>query len=710
MQRLFLVLVVLVALVAGAVFVLPAVIPASAYRERVELAVGEALHRPVSLAGDVRLSLFPRVEVRAEDVSIANAEGFGDEAFAQMRQMRVAVELIPLLSRRVEITEFVLVEPTIRLEQRGTRNNWTFTDPDAVVAPAPAASGEGFVRRPGALPIEASFGDVRIENAAIHYSDGTQSRDITGLNMALALPSLDETARITGDLTADGEALRFNAVLGSIRAFFEGGETPLELSLGGNLVDLDFNGRIPAGEALAVAGDFSADIPSIRALAAFAGAEMPPGDQLRSFAANGQIAGEMDRLSLTAQSLRLDDIRGSGNLTAELGGARPRLTGALTLPALDVTPYLPAPAEQPARTGGGGVPPWSEAPIDLAGLGLVDADLALEVGELRFRDLLVSDADLHVALVNSRLVATLRRIALYQGEGTATIIANARSATPSYSLEASLTGLDALPFLEAASGFNRLAGTGRMALNFTANGSSQAAIMNSLDGTGDFNFADGAIVGINIAQTIRNVSGFLNRNNAAEADTSTEDSEAAETGESQTTDFTSLGGTFSIVDGRLTNQDLLMLSPLLRVEGTGWVNLAEQTLDYRLRPRAVASIQGQGGSNDLQGITVPIRFRGGFNGISFGVDTEAVAQAMLRGALSNALGGQSNQRPEDVARDALLDAIGLGGTRDSETTGTQEEEVDPAQQLLQGLLNQRRNRNNPPQQAEEIPPEDAPNR
>lgn len=710
MQRLFLVLVVLVALVAGAVFVLPAVIRASAYRERVELAVGEALHRPVSLAGDVRLSLFPRVEVRAEDVSIANAEGFGDEAFAQMRQMRVAVELIPLLSRRIEITEFVLVEPTIRLEQRGTRNNWSFTDPDAVVAPAPAASGEGFVRRPGALPIEASFGDVRIENAAIHYSDGTQSRDITGLNLALALPSLDETARITGDLTADGEALRFNAVLGSIRAFFEGGETPLELSLGGNLVDLDFNGRIPAGEALAVAGDFSADIPSIRALAAFAGAEMPPGDQLRSFAANGQIAGEMDRLSLTAQSLRLDDIRGSGNLTAVLGGARPRLTGALTLAALDVTPYLPAPAEQPGRTGGGGVPPWSEAPIDLAGLGLVDADLSLEVGELRFRDLLVSDADLHVALVNSRLVATLRQIALYQGEGTATIIANARSATPSYSLEASLTGLDALPFLEAASGFNRLAGTGRMALNFTANGASQAAIMNSLDGTGDFNFADGAIVGINIAQTIRNVSGFLNRNNAAEADTSTEDSEAAETGESQTTDFTSLGGSFSIVDGRLTNQDLLMLSPLLRVEGTGWVNLAEQTLDYRLRPRAVASIQGQGGSNDLQGITVPIRFRGSFNGISFGVDTEAVAQAMLRGALSNALGGQSNQRPQDVARDALLDAIGLGGTRDGETTDTQEEDVDPAQQLLQGLLNQRRNRNSQPQQTEETPPDDDPNR
>ncbi|WP_300542269.1 AsmA family protein [Maricaulis sp.] len=694
MKRLGTGLILLVVIVAGAAFLLPAVIPASAYRDRVETAASDALSREVSLAGDVRLTLLPRVEVRASDVAIANAEGFGAEPFAEMTEMRVGVRLIPLLSRRVEITEFVLVEPTIRLEQRGGANNWTFAS-DGTAA-APASSGTGFVRRPGALPIEASFGDVRIENAAIHYSDGTRTRSITGLDVAVQLPSLDERTMIDGTLSADGEAMSFNAELGSVRDFFEGRATPLALSLGGNLLDVRFDGEVPASEGIELAGGFSADIPSIRALAAFAGADLPPGDRLRRFSARGQIAGRPDRLSLTAQSIRLDDIAGSGNLTATLGGARPRLTGRLDLPALDVTPYLPEPAGQPAG-GGGGVPPWSEAPIDLAGLGIVDANLDLAVGTLQFRDITVTDAALNVLIENARLTATLQRFTLYEGQGNVTVVANARSATPSYSLQASLSGLDALPFLEAAAGFERLAGTGTMGLNFTASGASQAAIMRSLDGSGNFNFADGAIVGINIAQTIRNVSGFLDSRQSGgtqgETDTSESDSERASVGETQTTDFTSLGGTFNIVDGRVTNQDLLMLSPLLRLEGTGWVDLAEQTLDYRLRPRAVATIEGQGGTTDLRGVVVPIRFQGGFNSVRYGVDTEAVAQALVRGALSNALGGDRSQSPEDVVRNSLMDAIGLGQpSRQEGGDEATEEEADPAEQLLRGLLNQSRSR------------------
>ena len=178
--------------------------------------------------------------------------------------------------------------------------------------------------------------------------------------------------------------------------------------------------------------------------------------------------------------------------------------------------------------------------------------------------------------------------------------------------------------------------------------------------------------------------------------TSEDDSEQASVGERQETDFSSLGGTFAIANGRLTNNDLLMLSPLLRVEGQGWVDLPGQTLDYRLRPRAVASIEGQGGATDLQGIVVPIRFRGDFNNVGYGVDTEAVTRALLQGALSNAIGGDRNQSPEDAARDALRNALGLGNQDSEDTAGeegqTDEEEVDPAEQLLRGLFNQRRDR------------------
>ena len=705
MKRLGLILLVLVAIIIGAAFILPAVIPTSAYRDRVETAAAGTLQRGVSLAGDVSLTILPQLQIVARDVSIANAEGFGGEPFAQMREMRVGLKLLPLLSRRIEITEFVLIDPTIRLEQHGSANNWTFAAAETAPAPrATANEGQGFRRQPGALPIEASFGDVRIENASIHYSDGTQSRDITGLDLAVALPSLDEAVAIDGSLSADGEALEFSAELGSIRDFFEGRATPLQLGMGGRLLDLAFEGEIPASEEIAFAGDFSADIPSIRALAAFAGAEMPTGDNLEVFSTRGRIEGDLSRIALVAEAIRLDDVRGSGNLTVDLGGARPSLGGRLELPELNVNPYLPeADAETAPAGSSSGIPPWSEAPIDLAGLGLVDADLALSVGRLQFRDIVVTDADLTARLANRRLEAVLNNVTLYEGTGTLSVVANARSATPSYSLNASLSGLDAQPFLQAAAGFDRLAGTGTLNLNATASGNSQAAIMRNLDGSGNFNFADGAIVGINIAQTIRNVSGLVSSlqnsgdDAAAEDDsaTSASDSEQASVGERQTTDFTSLGGSFTIADGRVDQSDLLMLSPLLRVEGAGWVDLPRQTLDYRLRPRAVASLQGQGGTTDMRGVVVPIRLQGNFNDVRFGVDTEAVAQAALRGALSNALGGDSSQSPEDAVRDTLLDAIGLGSNRDGNdgaSGDTQDQQADPGEQLLRNLFDRNRNR------------------
>lgn len=688
---------VIVIAVVGAL-ALPALIPASTYRDRVQEAASGALNREVALAGDISISVFPKLQFRATDVSIANADGFGDEAFAEMNEMRVAVRLIPLLSREVEITEFVLVEPSIRLAQRGNRNNWTFAAPGE--APPDGSGSGGFQRAPGALPIETALGDVRIEGASISYSDGSATQRIDDLDLAVRMPSVDEAAEISGTLNANGEAMSFEATLGSLRDFFEGRRTPFGLQLGGRLINAEFDGRFGESADLDFSGTFNADIPSVRALAAFAGADLPPGEQFRRFRTSGDLRGNpAQRLWLNASTLQLDALAGSGELIADLDRRRPRLRGNLDFPELDVTPYVPQ-SEESESSGGGGIAPWSEDEIDLAGLGIVDTDLALTTQRFVFDEIVATGAgsgapiELRAKIVNSRLEATLENLNLYGGAGTARIVANNRQATPSFSLAANLNGLDALPFLEAAAGFDRLSGTGGLSLDVLASGASQAQLMQSLRGNGRFGFADGAVRGINVAETIRNVNAFFSSNESAGGEAS--DDEAASTGDNQSTDFTELGGTFTISGGNTVNQDLLMLSPLLRVEGAGSVNLASQTIDYRLRPRAVASIQGQGGNRDLRGIVVPIRIRGTFNDLSYGVDTEAVGQALLSGALSNALGGSTRDpgasNPEDIVRDGLLNALGLGQQNDPQEGDTPEgepqgqEPVDPAELLLRNLL------------------------
>lgn len=691
MSRLIRILLILIVLVVGAAFIIPPLIPATAYRDQVQAAAREALNRDVILAGDISLALLPQVQVRARDVRIANEEGFGDEAFAEMGEMRVAVALLPLLSRTIEIQEFVLVDPSIRLTQRGNRNNWTFSPADAAAAAAAPASNGGF-RRPGALPIETTFGDVRIENASITFDDGVQTRRISGLDLAVALPSLDQPVLLTGSLNADGEALEFGAEIASLRDFFEGRATPFSLDLGGQLISFSFDGEFLEAADLAFTGRTTLDVPSLRRLAAFAGTDIPPGEQLRDLSASGALTVQPGRIDLAADRLRLDDIAATGAVTVELDRARPRIRGNLEVPELDVTPYLPdAPAEPAANTG---VPPWSEDRIDLAGLGIVDAQIRINADRFQFRDIEITNTALRFEIKNRRLETVLRNFTLYGGTGRAEIVANGRRSTPSFSLEGQLTGLDAQPFLIAAAGFERLQGTGTMNFDFLASGASQAEIMNSIDGSGRFSFTDGAIVGINIAETIRNVNSFFAAPNASG---SSDDSEQASTGDNQSTDFSELSGTFTMSNGRAENRDLAMLSPLLRVAGEGWVNLPEQTLDYRLRPRAVASIQGQGGDRDMRGIVVPVRIRGTFNDVGVGVDTEAVGQALLSGALSNALGGSGQaSSPEDMLRDGLMNALGIGGNDEPAEDGDaaseqpQEEDVDPAEQLLRGLLSRGR--------------------
>jgi AsmA protein len=702
MKHLFNTLIVLIVLVIAAAIFLPSLIPASAYRDRVQVAASETLNRDVQLEGDLSFSILPGLMIRATDVRIANAEGFGSDDFAEMSEMRVGVELLPLLSSRVEITEFVLVEPKIWLAQRGRINNWTFAAASESADSATVGS-TGFRQGAGALPIEASFGDVRIEDASISFSDGSATHLIDGLDMQVSLPSVDAPTRITGALNANGEALTFDATLGSLREFFEGRETALNLSLGGRLVTTRFDGVIPEGEDLSFDGAFETQIPALRALASFAGAELPPGDQFRNFSTVGRLSGNASRLRLTATSIALDEIRGSGALIVDLNRARPRLRGSLDLPSLDVTPYLPT-ATEASNTDQTALAAWSEERLDLAGLDVLDVDLTVTTHAFTYGDIEAtgsgsgSDAapiTLEAKLRNARLETTLTNLHLYGGSGTARVVANNRSRTPSFSLNADLDGLDALPFLQAAAGFDRLEGSGGMSISLLTSGASQAEIMRSLSGNGRFGFADGAIVGLNIAETIRNVNSFLgNQNNTGSSD----DEDQASTGDNASTDFTELGGSFTIASGRATNLDLLMLSPLLRVEGTGWADLPSQSLDYRLRPRAVASIQGQGGNRDLQGVVVPIRIQGRFDDVSYGVDTAAVGQALLSGALSNALGRDSDTSadPEDMLRDGLLDALGLGQNReeptqdteapDAEADAEEDEEIDPAELLLRSLL------------------------
>ena len=169
------------------------------------------------------------------------------------------------------------------------------------------------------------------------------------------------------------------------------------------------------------------------------------------------------------------------------------------------------------------------------------------------------------------------------------------------------------PLLKDAAGVSRIAGRGRLSAALGGGGGTQQEIMSSLAGRTSFLFTDGAIVGWNIPQMLRGLQsgqvGELTKSETAK------------------TDFSEFAANFSVSRGVANTQDMRMISPLMRLTGSGNTDLGNRELDMILRPKLVASLVGQGGKQDLTGVEVPIRITGSWE------DPKATPD--LSGILSN---------------------------------------------------------------------------
>ena len=113
-------------------------------------------------------------------------------------------------------------------------------------------------------------------------------------------------------------------------------------------------------------------------------------------------------------------------------------------------------------------------------------------------------------------------------------------------------------------------------------------------------------------------------------DTYLADSEPVESGERDPkTDFSELSISGVFQQGVLTSDDLLLLSPLLRVTGKGQLNLVDETIDYLVKPTIVGSLEGQGrqGLDALSGIPIPIKLTGNLYEPDIGIDIMAAVTA-----------------------------------------------------------------------------------
>lgn len=638
MKKVLIIVGAIVGLAIAALLIAPAVIPVDTYKTELLAQVEKATGRKARIDGDFGISLFPTVKFSAGKVSLANAKGGKAANMVTLDRLNVQVAILPLLSGTVVIDSFVLDKPVINLEVdvRG-RPNWVFEPamadgkPAAPTAPAangaakPAEGGDGGVGLSG-----LQLGDVRLVGGRVAYSDAKTgvSHVIDDINMSVSLPSLTSPMAAKGSLVWNKEKIDLALGVGNPNAFLKGTTTDLSANISTAPVKFDFKGKASGGKVMKASGAIDLDVPSIRRLAAWAGQPLSaPGTGFGPLKIAGQVGVDGKKYSFTNAKINLDKIAANGEFRFDGSGRVPYVNARLETGMLDLNPYLPpenaaagGTATAPATSGGagGGKPAakgWSTDPIDLSGLRAVNADAALTVAGLMMRKIKIGKSKVVVGLKGGRLVTNLAEMALYGGNGTATITADGASATPAVTAKLDLSGLQANPALKDAIDMDRIEGTLNTNLSVATRGGSQKAMVSALDGDGKIIFADGAIRGINLAAMVRNAaSAFL-------------DSSARAT---QKTDFAELSGTFKIVNGILRNDDLSLLSPLLRVAGKGSVHMPNRTVNYRIEPKVTASTEGQGGKADASGIKVPVIVSGPWDNISYKPDLAGLIDGIAK--------------------------------------------------------------------------------
>ena len=354
------------------------------------------------------------------------------------------------------------------------------------------------------------------------------------------------------------------------------------------------------------------------------GPDLPPAGVTLEFSGNAGLdwGKELGNIALSA---RLDESALKAKLQSR-GFSPIVLDVQVNADRIDLDRYFPSqPAAKPDKAS-------ADTPIDLSGIAGLTGNFKLQAGTLRSRGITVTGLNLRLRASGGKLEIEPLRAGLYGGTVQAT--ARADAATGALSASGVLTGIDVGPLLHDLAQSKLLSGRGNARFALTSRGASVAALRRGLGGTASIALRDGAIEGFNLAQTIRRAKATLGSSGSA--------AQSGSAGEQ--TDFSALDASVVITNGVARNDDLNLKSPLLRVGGSGTVDIGAGSVDYLLKTTIVGTLAGQGGSElaNLRGVTIPVRITGAFDQLSYRPDLSAAvtdaARQKLRSTIEEKLG------------------------------------------------------------------------
>ena len=595
--------------------------------------------RTLSIPGTPELSLWPKVGVKIGEVSLS--ERGGPAPFASARSAQVSLAVWPLLRQRVVVDRVQIdgLRATLVRLADGSSSIDDLTGKSPAEGPAAPASA-GAAAAGGTALLAFDIAGLSVRDAAFTLDDRAAQRKLvlSGVEIETGrlAPGVASALRINGQLRSEPAALDLAIGLRGQLTL-----DPAQQRLALDDLALALNGRLAgqAGARLDLGGalvaDFQGGRVALSKLVLDAAWPRAAGGPLQ-LKAQGQATALLDQQTLDAT---LGGTLDGSTFDARIG--MPRFTPAayrfdVTVDRLDLDRLGAVAAPAPAAVAAA-----PDAALDLSALAGLDAQGTLKVGTLKLGGMQATNLSAGLRAAGGRVAADPVAANLYQGRLAGSVALDAR-AVPQLALRQTLTDVQLGPLLRDALGRDSLEGRGAVSLDVSAQGRTVLALRQSLAGSATAALRDGAVRGINVAQVIRSAKASLGGGAGEQAGAGSR---------TEKTDFSEMTASFRIQRGVARNDDLLAKSPLLRITGSGDIDLGAQRLDYLVKAAVVASLQGQGGPElqALKGQTVPVRLTGPFDAIGWRIDFAGLAKEAVKAKVE--------ARKEEV-KDKLREQLG----------------------------------------------------
>ena len=457
-----------------------------ALREAVEAQIRAVTGLDLVINGSIDVSVFPGSYVSFHDVGLKGG-GTTDPAL-RVDVLTANLRLLPLLLRRFEIADVMMLRPLIHVVRDGNgESNWT-----------PFIETIARTMKPGAEN-QVSFSEIRIQDGVLNYEDTTNhvSEQLGDIDLSLAWPSISRSFAATGQFDWRGERVDGSISASDFVAMLSGDRSGLKARLASAPLKLAFDGTVANRTSMMMEGTVTIDSLSLRSALRWMGQSVPGSGGFGRFALKARANVVGASVALTNVNVELDGNVAEGVMTVANNGHQ-TLQATLAAGALDFTPYIST-----FRLLASGARDWNRQLFDLNALSTTDLDMRLSAAKVTVGPTKLGRTAFGANLRGGALALSVGEAQVYGGIAKGSFGIARSDAIADVKAQFQFTDVDLQACTSELFGINKLSGRGNLSVSLVASGASPFGLASSIDGSATLTGHDGAIAGFNVEQLLK---------------------------------------------------------------------------------------------------------------------------------------------------------------------------------------------------------------